>query len=52
MVEPTHRRAFQGWRYLKEADAPRDIKKARGKPFVDPKMTKDMQKELRKLGLL
>ncbi|MGE3332282.1 MAG: DUF1489 family protein [Rhodospirillaceae bacterium] len=52
LVEPTHRRAFQGWRYLKEADAPRDIKKARGKPFVDPKMTKEMQKELRKLGLI
>ncbi len=52
LVEPTHRRAFQGWRYLKAADAPGDIKKARGKPFVDPKMSKEMQKELRKLGLL
>ncbi|MGE3474250.1 MAG: DUF1489 family protein [Rhodospirillaceae bacterium] len=52
LVEPTHRRAFQGWRYLKAADAPVDIKKARGKPFVDPKMSKEMQKELRKLGLL
>lgn len=51
-VEPTHRRAFQGWRYLKADDAPPDIKKARKKAFVDPKMTKDMQKELRKLGLL
>jgi hypothetical protein len=52
LVEPTHRRAFQGWRYLKGDDAPPDIKKARKKTFVDPKMTKEMQRELRKLGLL
>jgi hypothetical protein len=52
LVEPTHRRAFQGWRYLKADDAPPDIAKARKAPFVDPKMTKEMQKELRKLGLL
>ena len=52
LVEPTHRRAFQGWRYLKGDDAPPDIAKARKKTFVDPKMTKEMQRELRKLGLL
>ncbi len=52
LVEPTHRRPFQGWRYLKADDAPPDIGKARKKAFVDPKMTKDMQRELRKLGLL
>lgn len=52
LVEPTHRRAFQGWRYLKADDAPPDIAKARKTPFVDPKMTKEMQRELRKLGLL
>jgi len=52
LVEPTHRRAFQGWRYLKGDDAPPDIKTGRKKTFVDPKMTKEMQRELRKLGLL
>jgi hypothetical protein len=51
-VAPTHRRAFQGWRYLKGEDAPPDIAKARSKAFVDPKMTKEMQRELRRLGLL
>lgn len=52
LVEPTHRRAFQGWRYLKPEDAPPDIKAARKKTYVDPKMTPAMQRELRKLGLL
>ncbi|MGE4062612.1 MAG: DUF1489 family protein [Rhodospirillaceae bacterium] len=52
LVEPTARRAFQGWRYLKAEDAPPDISKARKKTYVDPKMTKEMQRELRKLGLL
>lgn len=51
LVDPTRRRAFQGWRYLKVEDAPPDISRAR-KAYVDPKMTKDMQRELRKLGLL
>lgn len=50
-VEPTHRRPFQGWRYLKGEEAPPDVARAR-KVYVDPKMTKDMQRELRKLGLL
>ena len=52
LVEPTHRRAFQGWRYLKGDDAPPDTGKAHKKTFIDPKMTKEMQRELRKLGLL
>lgn len=51
-VAPTHRRAFQGWRYLKEADAPPDTGRARRKTYVDPKMTREMQRELRRLGLL
>lgn len=52
LVEPTRRRAFQGWRYLKGEDAPPDVKAGRKKAYVDPHMTKEMQRELRKLGLL
>lgn len=40
------RRAFQGWRYLEERDAPRDIKK--GDDNIDPKL----YAELAELGLL
>ena len=50
LVQPTHRRPFQGWRYLKPDDAPPDIKG--GKIYIDPKMPKAMQSELRKLGLI
>ena len=47
-TEPQPRRAFQGWRYLDPADAPRDRPKGqRGKG-----MPAAMARELRDLGLL
>lgn len=47
-TQPVPHRAFQGWRYLDPADAPRDRKKgARGKAMPDA-----MARELRDLGLL
>jgi len=43
------RRAFQGWRYLKPADAPRDLGKGRaGLVAMPPKL----RQELAELGLL
>jgi hypothetical protein len=43
------RRAFQGWRYLKPADAPRDLGKGRaGLAEMPPKL----RQELAELGLL
>ena len=43
------RRAFQGWRYLKPADAPADLGKgARGIAELPPKL----RTELAELGLL
>jgi hypothetical protein len=43
------RRAFQGWRYLKAADAPRDLGKGRaGLAEMPPKL----RQELAELGLL
>jgi len=42
------RRAFQGWRYLKEADAPRDIGTAAGRMALPPQL----RQELAELGLL
>ena len=43
------RRAFQGWRYLKPADAPRDLGKGRaGLVEMPPKL----RQELAELGLL
>jgi hypothetical protein len=43
------RRAFQGWRYLKPADAPRDLGKGRtGLSEMPPKL----RQELAELGLL
>lgn len=47
-VRPAPRRAFQGWRYLEEADAPPDLPKtgrAEGMP-------EKMRRELAELGLL
>jgi hypothetical protein len=49
-VRPTPRRAFQGWRYLEDADAPPDIKP--GKRDQVAMMPTEMKKKLADLGLL
>jgi hypothetical protein len=49
LVEPRPYRAFQGWRYLADADAPRDLDRAA--PGARD-MPEDMRRELRQLGLL
>jgi hypothetical protein len=48
-VEPRAYRAFQGWRYFKPDDAPRDLDRAA--PGASD-MPEDMRRELRDLGLL
>lgn len=48
-VEPRPYRPFQGWRYLIDKDAPRDID---GKAGDLAKMPEDMRRELAELGLL
>ena len=48
-VEPRPRSAFQGWRYLDEKDAPRDMSKL-GKGALD--MPEELRRELMALGLL
>lgn len=47
-VRPVPRRAFQGWRYLEEADAPADLPKAARADGLSEKM----RRELAELGLL
>ena len=47
-VIPAPRRAFQGWRYLKAAEAPRDLPKS----VAAAGMTEKMRRELSELGLL
>ncbi|HUG60464.1 MAG TPA: DUF1489 domain-containing protein [Methylomirabilota bacterium] len=42
------RRPFQGWRYLTDADAPRDLDKSRESDGIPPEMRRD----LAELGLL
>ena len=49
LVEPRSFRAFQGWRYLAEMDAPRDL--ARAAPGA-AKMPENLRRELQELGLL
>ncbi len=48
-VEPRPRSAFQGWRYLEDKEAPRDL--SRAAPGA-AKMPELMRRELRELGLL
>jgi len=48
-VEPRPFRAFQGWRYLNEKDAPRDLDRL-GAGVA--KMPEPLRRELRDLGLL
>jgi hypothetical protein len=49
LVEPRPYRAFQGWRYYTEKDAPRDLSRA-GKGLT--RLPEPMRRELRELGLL
>lgn len=49
LVRPTPRRAFQGWRYLDQADAPPDLPKGGA---VVKGMSGKMRRELSELGLL
>ena len=48
-VEPRPYRAFQGWRYYPEKDAPKDL--TRAAPGV-AKMPEQLRRELRELGLI
>jgi hypothetical protein len=49
LVEPRPRQAFQGWRYLEDKEAPRDLAKAAPGAAAMPE---EMRRELRELGLL
>jgi hypothetical protein len=49
LVQPRPFRAFQGWRYLKAKEAPRDLDRAA--PGA-AKMPERLRRELRELGLL
>ena len=49
LVEPRPRSAFQGWRYLEDKEAPRDL--SRAAPGA-ARMPEQMRRELRELGLL
>ncbi len=49
LVEPRPCRAFQGWRYLAERDAPRDLAKAAPGAAAMPDK---LRRELRDLGLM
>jgi hypothetical protein len=49
LVEPRPWRAFQGWRYLADKDAPRDLDRAA--PGAR-NMPETLRRELRELGLL
>src|SRR5471030_1093817 len=49
LVEPRPRSAFQGWRYLEDKEAPRDL--SRVAPGAS-RMPEQMRRELRELGLL
>lgn len=48
-VTPTTRRPFQGWRYLKAADAPRDLPAGKG---TDDELPPDLSAALAEIGVL
>ncbi|NTF32207.1 DUF1489 family protein [Rhizobium skierniewicense] len=47
-TSPAPKRPFQGWRYLKDEEAPRDL----GGGGVSDEMPSDLRRELAELGLL
>jgi hypothetical protein len=47
LVARRHHRPFQGWRYLTEDDAPRDLR-----PGEDVKLPEELRTELSSLGLI
>ncbi len=47
-IEPVPRRAFQGWRYLTAADAPRDLARVRAS---DDALPADLSRTLAEIGL-
>ena len=49
LVEPRPYRAFQGWRYLDDKDAPRDLSRVAPGAAAMPE---PLRRELRELGLL
>ena len=49
LVAPRPWRAFQGWRYLADKDAPRDLDRAAPGAALMPE---PLRRELRELGLL
>jgi hypothetical protein len=49
LVQPRPFRAFQGWRYLEDKDAPRDLDKAAPGAAAMPEK---LRRELRELGLM
>lgn len=49
-VEPRRRAAFQGWRYLEDSEAPKDLSPDVANDLAA--MPEDMKKELIRLGLL
>jgi hypothetical protein len=49
-VEPRPHRPFQGWRYLKSEDAPRDLPREAAQDLAA--MPEEMRRELAQLGLL
>ncbi len=48
LVRPTPKRAFQGWRYLPDSDAPPDVPRSANADAMSSKM----RRELAELGLL
>ncbi|MNL58053.1 hypothetical protein D3C87_1816590 [compost metagenome] len=48
-TSPAPKRPFQGWRYLKDNEAPRDLG---GGDFGGEEMPSDLKRELAELGLL